>query len=688
MYNSKLLHTRVRLLLTVFMLAALVVISFLSNVNTTAEVGTTTAVVGITKTPTTTPTNSEIDTAVREAIALAGGMPDGIGPSKKIVIQPNLVQAGWSSGSGVVPNAQVMRTVIKMCLELGATWQNITVCEGSASFRGSQGGYTNRQMTQKALYDCGLDPDKDMKVEDSDGTTHIANCVDANNVGSLYPNYPGYSGPYNSSYVTQITKSGFLINRVYCIPNCVAQCDYLIRVPCLKNHNLAGFTGGLKLAFGIAPSDIYHYNSPTEFYKWNLLHQQSWGYNELETNGRGMADVTYCRPPDLVVIDGLVGIKNGPVGDPPSNPSPLMACIIAGKDVVAVDTIACLAVGYKITSIPGIGFANQLDLGTNDPGLIEVRGYHVKDIRRWFPAYACALPGDQTPPILGSVNIADGTHVCGQISVSPTGQSDADPGLCKGELYVNSMLVDSNNISPYNTSWIVSGLSAGAKTLTYTIYDGMLNETSVNRTINIHTGDPILETLGLTNGTYVSLGLLIFTGKASAIDDGTFFVSTTDGIRGLRVRYNGTIPNFTLGKRIAMYGVLATVGGQRYLNCTSYTTYDTVAAVKPRFFSNWALGGAALNINTPSVYDGAGPYNLGCLVKTAGRVSAGGSDYFYISDGSLRDDDTKLKVKCGTFSKPAVGSYVSVVGFSCSEDDGGVIRRMLVARSATEIVPH
>lgn len=717
MYMPKPLLARRRLLAIVVVCAALAAVSFLSDHRTVAQIGTATAVVGIAKTPTTSPTAAEIDAAVREAIALAGGLPTKIGPGKKIVIQPNLVNAGFASGSGVVPNAQVVKTVIAMCREMGAGVDNvgdIMVIEGAAGFYGSQGTYTSRQMTRKAFKDSGLDPDGDMWVEDNGGT-HIAKCVDANyvgdywgpgNISGAYPNYPQYSGPYDSNYVGTYTKAtvpGLFINRVYALPNDVINCDVLIRVPVLKNHNLAGITGALKLAFGFAPSDIYHYENIT-LYKWRLLHYPDyWGYPEENANAKGMCDMTYLRPPDFVVLDGLAGVTNGPVGGSnggggtPVYPTEgKMCCIIAGRDPVAVDTIQTLACNYSVGSIYGLQRAAEMGLGTNDPGKIEVRGVHVKDIRRTFPLWGCAQRGEDplTDPVLGGLTLPDGVHVCGFVSVSPTGYSDVGSGVCKGELYIDGALVDSSDSTvgtPYRTTWDASAAAPGAHTLTYVLYDRMLNEASLSRTVYVEAGDPLTGALGLPDGTVASVGPVTFAGYAPGIDANTFFVSSPDGLRGLRVRYATTAPSFVLGQQVAVYGTLTTVGGQRVLDCVSYSALGLGAPIRPRMFSNFALGGTDRNGHTPGVPGGAGPNNLGCLVKTTGRVSAGGSDYFYVSDASLTEANagvTRLKVKCGSIPQPGPGVYVSVVGFSCSENGSGTVTRMLALRSAADILPH
>lgn len=700
------LAARRRLIAMLVIVAGLVVVSFLNNAGTVAQIGTTTTVVSIARTVDGSgnvdysPDDAQVDAAVRQAVELAGGLPANVGPGKKIVIQPNMVEAGWMyynpGDEGVCTHRQVVRTLVNMCLEAGATIDNIIICEGAAGFHNDQGGYDIRRATYKAFKDCGYDLDGNM-YDDATG----AKLVDANyageyNGGGVYPNYPGYSGPYDTNYVTQMVRSNYLISRAYYVPKCVAQCDVLIRVPVLKNHDLAGLTGGLKLAFGIGPSDIYHAYWLQNM-KWNLLHQQSWGYNEIATNSRGMADMTLARPPDMVVVDGLVGITSGPTRIPngyssPAKASPYMACIIAGTDVVAVDTISALAIGYQVntTSCPGIYMAYNRGLGTIQPGKIEVRGAHVKDIRRWFPAWGNGTPGEQTPPTLGGLNIPNNLHVGGQVVVVPTGYSDSGgSGLCKGELYIDGELVGSNDSSSsqYGVTWDSGTVAPGAHQLTYTLYDWMLNETSLTRTVYVESGSPIAAALDVADGTSVAVGPVYVTGTAPAIDANTFFVSSADGIRGLRVRYSSA-PSVQVGQQVNLAGTMATTSGQRYLNCTSVSPVAApLSPIKPRLFGNQALGGGDRSATVKGVNKGVGLNNVGCLVKCVGRVTAGGSDYFYIDDGSLATNyfgPKKLKVYSGSLGQPAAGSYVSVIGFSCTEDDGGNIERLLVLRSASD----
>ncbi len=627
------------------------------------------------------PSPADIETAVRQAVELAGGLPPGIGPGKVIVIQPNLVQAGWTSGSGVVSHARVVREVIRMCLEAGARVQDIFVCEGAASFYGGQGSYGAREMTLKAFKDSGLDANGDL-YDDETGVR----LVDANQAGQLYPDFPGYSGPYNPDYVTHVVKP-FLLNRVYVLLNLVANCDFLIRIPCIKNHNLAGITGALKLACGLAPTDIYHYPG-LPFYKWALLHQPSGGNNELITNAKTQADMTLCRPPDLVVTDGLVGVTNGPCGGdggggtvnlPPGGP---IRAILAGKDPVATDTVQALVCGYQTHSgsIPALYWAAQAGLGTDDPRKIEVRGRHVSEVRRWFPAWGSAKQGDRVNPVVGDVNLTLDSSL--RLTAAPSGAYDASPGLCKAELYVDGVLVDTSPAPGLSTSCLLAGAAAGQHTVKVTVYDGMLNETSLTRTVNVQNGPPVSSALAAADSTRLFLGPVVFAGTSVALEPQTFFVMNPAGTSGLRVRYRGTAPAMNAGSGVSLEGELQTQDGQRVLMCWALAPQEGSWPVRPKFMLNRAVGGSSLNAHTPGVTGGTGPYNLGCLVRTSGVVRASGTGWFVIDDGSLAGG---LKVLCGPVAPPAAGARVVVCGFSCCEESGGSIRPVLALRAAADI---
>lgn len=719
MLRVRRLSARRRLIASISIVAALFALSYINNSRgIVAQVTNDRAVVGVAKTPTTSPTDVEVKAAVREAIMQAGGLPDEVGPGKKVVIQPNLVEAGWPSSSadpgvpycpGVVTDVRVVRAIVEMCIEAGTSVNDITICEGSAGFREgtTHSGYDWREATKKAYYDAGFDRNRDM-IDDATGVRLVdANHV-RNDVNDVYPPYPyGQEDGYDLTHITKVQyPNGSLVGRNYFIPKCVAECDVLIRVPVLKTHDLAGYTGGLKLAFGVAPSDIYHVDfhwpgwdeNKNKTMKWNLLHQQAWGYNQLDTNTRGMVDMTIARPPDMVVIDGLVGITTGPTRNAdgknvPGTASPYMSCIIASHDVVAADTVGTLAIGYRVSSIPGINEAANQGLGQNQPAFIDIRGVALADFRQWWSEQPnsdsqTGIPGNPSPPYINGLTVTEGAHVGGKLLIKPK-YLYIPNGVCKTELYVDGEFIR----EVLNTSaitWDASTVSEGTHQFTYTLYDMMLNKTSVSRNVTVHRGNSISAILNQPDNTPVFLGPVYSTGNATTVDTRTIFVSTADGVTGMKLVFSSTAPTWPSGYEVSVNGTLTTVNGQRVLTGITYTNGSTQPISSPRLFSNAALGGSPLE-DFGGVYLGTGVYNLGSLVRTAGKVSAGGSNYFYIDDGSLSSDRagaSKLKVYSGSITQPIPGKVVSLTGWSCTDTDGGVIRRMLILRYAADIKPY
>lgn len=636
------------------------------------------AVVGVAKAP----ADVDIDAAVMRAVELAGGLPDKVGPGAKIVIQPNLVQAGVPSGSGAITDARVVRAIVGMCLQRGAYVDDIAICEGSASFWGDRGNYTDRQMTLKAFYDSGLDRNKDMRED-----VYGVKLMDANDAGGLYPNYPTYTGPYNNYYVTRIIKP-FLINRAYYLPNIIAQCDVLIRVPVFKTHNLAGITGALKLSFGHAPSDIYHYHG-LSMYKHALLHMSFTGDDELTTNAKGMADMTLCRPPDLVVMDGLVGVTNGPVGGadggggtiypPPGGP---LRIIAATTDPVANDTFETLAAGFKvdIASVPGIFYAAANGLGTFNVDNIVLRGERINDIRRWFPPWGAADPGDSTAPTLQGINVTTNNDI---LTVQPVGAQDNLNQLAKAELYVDGLLCGTSPQPPYGFALRMTGAGDGNHLVTYVLYDTMLNEVSRSQSVSIDAGPPIGSALGLANGQETLLGPVVFAGTSPELGRNTFFVTNSEGTSGLRVLFWGEAPNIEPGTVMRLHGrMIPDTQGQRIMQCWDFTEVGPGAAPQPKFMKNSAIGGVNLNGVTSGVVAAQGPYNLGCLVRTSGTVTIAGPDSFRITDGSRPGT---VQVLCSE-PAPPVGARVLVTGFACSANGQPVIA--VRSGSDVEVLPE
>ncbi len=422
--------------------------------------------VSITRTPLTTLTTAGIEALVRKAVADAGGLTGIVQAGDRVSIKPNLVNDNvWSTSNptGVTTDPRVVAAVVKLCKEAGAS--AVTIVEGSA---GPADWDTNdpvklgRGITWLAYQSCGYDVNHDYFF-DYDPTVTLVDLNDAG-TGGLVPR-PVTTAPPNT---VAVTLANGVIRSKYYVPKIIASreqggfCDVLISVPALKNHGNGGITLAMKNRVGCAPSDIYHVTTyipdHSNQMKWDLSHWAVPGgpvggtipfprnvtHNspaapsgtaeiiENTTVHYSIVDLNLVRPNDFVVVDGLVGITNGPTGTTKSNP--LARVIMAGRDSVAVDSIGSLIMGYNPLENLAIGWAWNRELGNRDSAYITVVGDHVKDVRRSFPCgYGGTVCVEATPPTIGNVLPADGTQVFGDVVVTGSGLSD-DAGVIKAEL--------------------------------------------------------------------------------------------------------------------------------------------------------------------------------------------------------------------------------------------------------------
>jgi uncharacterized protein (DUF362 family) len=152
------------------------------------------------------------------------------------------------------------------------------------------------------------------------------------------------------------------------IPKVYVDADVVITVPKMKTHNNGMVTLGLKNAFGVPPRSIYG-TSKTTGSKIRL-------HNDFDFT-EAIVEINLIRKPDFVVIDGIVAGE----GEGPLNNSVVDAqLILAGSDIVAVDTVGAALMGFDPLKIPHIALAGQSGLGEGDLNKITVIGGSVEDL--------------------------------------------------------------------------------------------------------------------------------------------------------------------------------------------------------------------------------------------------------------------------------------------------------------------
>ncbi len=104
-----------------------------------------------------------------------------------------------------------------------------------------------------------------------------------------------------------------------------------------------------------------------------------------------MSDYYSLRPADFTVMDGLQGLQHGPlpVWDNSGTydyASSLMnmRLILAGRNAVAVDTVAAQVMKCLPDRVPQLIGLQTARLGTTDPAKINVFGKRVADVSKPF----------------------------------------------------------------------------------------------------------------------------------------------------------------------------------------------------------------------------------------------------------------------------------------------------------------
>jgi len=141
-------------------------------------------------------------------------------------------------------------------------------------------------------------------------------------------------------------------------------CDVLINIPIIKDHEGVGLTGTLKNIMGATSSSTNRH-----FHNVSLL---SFGgyYSDPLHLGECIAEANLVRKPTLCVADGTELITtNGPSG-PGRIARPQV--VIASTDRVATDSFGATLLNLRAQDIPTIRRASELGLGEMDLNKLRI----------------------------------------------------------------------------------------------------------------------------------------------------------------------------------------------------------------------------------------------------------------------------------------------------------------------------
>jgi uncharacterized protein (DUF362 family) len=272
--------------------------------------------------------------------------------------------------------------------------------------------------------------------------------------------------------------------------------NVVIGVPIMKTHQGNGVTGSLKNAFGIAPQPLV----------------SSGGANKAALHAdirKNIVDYNLCRKPDFAVMDALTAMEaNGPTKGTPVT----MNCVLASKDLVALDAVECSIMDVPPYDISSLVLASNVNLGVMDPDKITVVGESIANVKRTFVRA-----------------VSEQGYYCYRATTAV--RKSAVPVVIDGSLaeWSDRNKIRANNIAQVigdNTKWAgVSDCSFSAKFL----YDSANLYMAVavkdpEKNVNTRTGADILN--GECVELYVSTNIQFGNNQANAPDNRPNYYST------------------------------------------------------------------------------------------------------------------------------------------------------------------
>ncbi|MBW1920279.1 MAG: DUF362 domain-containing protein [Deltaproteobacteria bacterium] len=268
------------------------------------------------------PGYAEIYEAVRQALDLIGGIRDVVKPGDLVLINPSWVAPPVEREAGCITIPEVPRALADIVRDLGA---RPVIAESSA---------------------VGVDTEK---VIESSGYR------DLREMGYEVINLK------KTPYVDIPTENGKIFETVECW-ELVQQADVIISVPKLKTHDQTEMTCAIKNLKGLLTD------------KWKRLEHQEGLFDSV-------IDLLSAVKPKLAVVDAIICQEGiGPVFGKPVE----MDLVLAGKDLVAVDSTCAQLIGYDPSETLLTVNAAARGLGLMDPEQIEILGEHLEKVKRRF----------------------------------------------------------------------------------------------------------------------------------------------------------------------------------------------------------------------------------------------------------------------------------------------------------------
>jgi len=274
---------------------------------------------------------SNPDELVESAVGHLGGIGAIIKSGSTVVIKPNAGHYGGPESS-VNTNPAVVAAVIRAVKK--ANPRKLILAESSAMGCNTMECLEVSGIKQAAL-EAGVDDIRDIKSE--------------------------------SDLIRVNVKKPLSAIKSYDFPKFLLDADHLVNVPVFKTHVSMVFTCAMKNLKGVVQDKAHH-----------LMHT---------TNLAGaMMDLGELLQGKTFTIADLYRPMEG--FGPHSGTPVKFDCVLAGKDLVAVDATACRMVGLPVEKVDYFKAAREKGLGNFAQEAIEVRGNRIEEVfQKLYMAY-------------------------------------------------------------------------------------------------------------------------------------------------------------------------------------------------------------------------------------------------------------------------------------------------------------
>lgn len=250
----------------------------------------------------------------RESVKALGGMSSFVKKGDTVVVKPNI---GWDRGPEYAANThpELVTEVVLMCLEAGAA--KVRVFDRTCN--DARRCYTNSGIAP------ALEAIKDPRLE----VTHID----------------------DRKFRRVDIKDGKLL-KGWDVYEDVLSADKFINLPVAKHHSAAVLTMGMKNVMGVIGSNraVLHKN----------IHE-------------ALPDLNRAVKSHLTIVDATrVLVANGPQGGRLEDVK-VMNTVVAGRDIVAVDTVAATLFGKTPKEVRYLQAAHDSGLGVADINGIKLK---------------------------------------------------------------------------------------------------------------------------------------------------------------------------------------------------------------------------------------------------------------------------------------------------------------------------